>query len=53
MFYHHSRAVVSRLFPEMAYAPREIDILTDHITSFSLAALKHFGKLRQGRKGRR
>ncbi len=41
VFYHHCRPVVSRLFPK--YPPRDpasIERLADHITRFSLAAMK-------------
>ena len=41
VFYHHCRSVVSRLFPK--HLPQEvadIERLADHITKFSLAAMK-------------
>jgi len=45
VFYHHCRPVVSRLFPTQLPQDKEsIDQLADHITKFSLAALKHLGK---------
>ena len=40
VFYHHARAVVTRLFPKMKFTPKEIEVLAAHITKFSLAALK-------------
>lgn len=51
VFYHHARPVINRLNPEMKYGPKEIDRLADHITQFSLAALKHLaaGKEAKGR----
>jgi AcrR family transcriptional regulator len=42
VFYHHCQPVVSRLFPK--HPPRDaagIARLADHITKFSLAAMKH------------
>jgi AcrR family transcriptional regulator len=42
VFYHHCRPVVSRLFPK--HPPEDaasIERLADHITRFSLAAMKH------------
>ncbi len=42
VFYHHCRPVVSRLFPK--HLPRDaagIGRLASHITTFSLAAMKH------------
>jgi len=42
VFYHHCRSVVSRLFPrEKALDAAGIERLADHITRFSLAAMKH------------
>lgn len=40
LFYHHCRPVVTRLFPDMKFKPKEIGELALHITRFSLAALK-------------
>lgn len=40
LFYHHCRPVVTRLFPDMKFKPKEIGDLALHITRFSLAALK-------------
>src|SRR6185369_9257695 len=40
VFYHHARAVVTRLYPKMKFTPKEIEVLGAHITRFSLAALK-------------
>ena len=53
IFYHHNRAALSRLFPEMELGANEIDLLTEHITSFSLAALKELSKASPARKVRR
>ena len=47
LFYHHCQPVVRRLFPEQNFSPAQIEELAEHITSFSLAAIKacsHRGK---------
>jgi len=45
VFYHHCRPVVSRLFPNQpAMDLARIERLADHITRFSLAAMKHLPK---------
>jgi AcrR family transcriptional regulator len=45
VFYHHCRPVVSRLFPNQPAMDRDaIERLADHITQFSLAAMKHLPK---------
>jgi hypothetical protein len=42
VFYHHCRPVVSRLFPnERPLDAAGIERLAEHITRFSLAAMKH------------
>ena len=42
VFYHHCRHVVSRLFPQnLPQDIAETERLADHITRFSLAAMKH------------
>jgi len=40
LFYHHCRPVVTRLFPDLKFKPKQIDELAQHITRFSLGALK-------------
>ena len=40
VYYHHARAVLSRLYPEQKTAPNDIAQLVNHITEFSLAGLK-------------
>jgi len=40
LFYHHCQPVVCRLFPEQKFTPEQIEHLADHITSFSLVAIK-------------
>src|SRR5713226_2736765 len=44
VFYHHSRAVISRLYPKQKYGPKEIKGLAEHITQFSLLALRGLSK---------
>ncbi|MGI8966525.1 MAG: CerR family C-terminal domain-containing protein [Limisphaerales bacterium] len=44
VFYHHCRPVVQRLFPEQKFSVRDIDLLAEHITQFSLAALNRLAK---------
>jgi len=42
VFYHHCRPIVSRLFPKQETPDAAgIERLADHITKFSLAAMKH------------
>jgi AcrR family transcriptional regulator len=42
VFYHHCRPVVARLIPnELPQDAASIEHLADHITKFSLAAMKH------------
>ena len=42
VFYHHCRHVMSRLFPkQLPQGAADIERLADHITRFSLAAMKH------------
>ena len=42
VYYHHARPVIRRLYPEQSYGEESIEQLADHITKFSLAALKAF-----------
>lgn len=45
VFYHHCGPVVSRLFPKQAALDRAgVERLADHVTRFSLAAMKHLPK---------
>ena len=47
VFYHHCRPVVSRLFPDQpAMDLARIERLAEHITGFSLAAMKHLPKIK-------
>lgn len=43
-FYHHSRAVISRLYPSQTFAAGDIERLAEHITRFSLSAMKSLSK---------
>ena len=45
VFYHHCRPVICRLFPKQQSPDRKhIEQLADHITDFSLTAMKHLPK---------
>jgi AcrR family transcriptional regulator len=44
LFYHHCRPCVSRLFPDQKFSPHDIEDLAEHITTFSLAAIKQLAK---------
>lgn len=52
LFYHHCRPVVERLYPDMKFDRSGIDRLTEHITRFSLAAIKNLAKQRRGSRTR-
>ena len=43
LHYRNARPVIERLFPEQQYAPQDIARMADHITRFSLCALKGLG----------
>jgi AcrR family transcriptional regulator len=47
VYYHHARAVLKRLYPEQTYGADDIERLVDHITEFSLAALKNLARQNQ------
>ena len=40
VYYHHARTVIARLYPEQKYGAEDIARLVDHISEFSLAALR-------------
>lgn len=40
LFYYHSRPVIAKLMPEQQYGKEDIERLAEHITKFSLRALK-------------
>jgi AcrR family transcriptional regulator len=44
VYYHHARQVIRRLYPEQKYDLDDIDRLADHVTKFSLAALKELSQ---------
>lgn len=46
VFYHHCRRVVARLFPEQRLDAAAVEPLADHITCFSLAAMKHLPEVK-------
>jgi AcrR family transcriptional regulator len=50
LFYHHCRPVVVRIYPDLKFDRAGIERLTEHITRFSLAAIKNLaGKPRRAR----
>jgi TetR/AcrR family transcriptional regulator, regulator of cefoperazone and chloramphenicol sensitivity len=49
VYYHHARSVIRRLYPEQRYSAENIARLADHITKFSLSALKAFARPKKGR----
>jgi len=50
VFYHHCRPVISRLFPKNPLPDAAgIENLADHITRFSLAAMKHLYRPQPGK----
>ncbi|HXR03837.1 MAG TPA: CerR family C-terminal domain-containing protein [Verrucomicrobiae bacterium] len=52
VFYHHCRTMISRLFPEQRLDATMVDRLADHITGFSLAALKHLPEAKKSKSRR-
>jgi len=50
VFYHHARPVVNRLYPNQKYTLKDVDRLADHITGFSLGAMKEFKKQLESKK---
>ena len=44
LFYYHARPVITRLDPEQTFTPEALAQLVDHITRFSLAALRQFAQ---------
>jgi TetR/AcrR family transcriptional regulator, regulator of cefoperazone and chloramphenicol sensitivity len=47
VYYHHARTVLARLYPEQSYGAEDIARLVDHITEFSLSALRDLAHRRQ------
>lgn len=39
----HAREVASRLMPYLTYSPEDLDRLAEHVSEFSLSAIKHMG----------
>jgi hypothetical protein len=52
LFYHHCRPVVERISPELKFDRAGIERLTEHITRFSLAAIKSLARKPRQRKPR-
>jgi TetR/AcrR family transcriptional regulator, regulator of cefoperazone and chloramphenicol sensitivity len=52
VFYHHCRAVIDRLYPQMALGPELIDRLSDHIAAVSIAGLRSLQPLGAGANGK-
>ena len=50
VFYQHCRSIISRLFPGQNYGSKEINKLVEHVTRFSLAAIKSSPRERQGKQ---
>ena len=44
LHYRNARPVIQRLFPEQQYSPENIALMADHITRFSLSALRGLEK---------
>jgi hypothetical protein len=44
LHYRNARPVIQRLFPEHRYLPEDIARMADHITRFSLGALRELAK---------
>ncbi len=42
--YYHVRPVITRLQPELKYRPEDIELLAEHVTQFSLAAIRHLSR---------
>ena len=40
LFYHHCRPAIDKIYPGTSYTRPEIDKLAEHVTQFSLAALR-------------
>lgn len=41
LHFRHARPVISRLYPDQTFQPADIEAIAEHVTRFSLAALKH------------
>jgi AcrR family transcriptional regulator len=47
VYYHHAQTVLTRLYPEQTYAAEDIARLVEHISNFSIAALREFARRRE------
>lgn len=48
LHHRHAQPVIQRLFPDQAYSPEYLANLADHITQFSLEALRGLATLQEG-----
>ncbi len=44
VYYHHARPVIARLYPQQKYDRKEVEDIAEHITRFSLLAVKGLSK---------
>jgi TetR/AcrR family transcriptional regulator, regulator of cefoperazone and chloramphenicol sensitivity len=47
VYYHHARTVLVRLYPDQQYHPDDVARMVEHISAFSLAALRELAQRRQ------
>lgn len=50
LFFLYARHALTKLFPEQKFRSTEIEAIADHITVFSLSAIKNFRKAMKGEK---
>jgi TetR/AcrR family transcriptional regulator, regulator of cefoperazone and chloramphenicol sensitivity len=50
LFFLYARHALARLFPEQRFGAAETEAITDHVTRFSLSAIKDFRKGKKGEK---
>lgn len=50
LFFLYARYALTKLFPEQKFGTTEMEAIADHITVFSLAAMKDFRKAMKGEK---
>jgi AcrR family transcriptional regulator len=50
LFFLYARFALTRLFPEQKFGTTEMEAISDHITIFSLSAIKDFRKAMKGEK---
>ena len=46
LFYYHARPVIERIFPDFDYGPAGIARVAEHVTRFSLAALRGYREVK-------